>query len=267
MNIRSVTVPSLARRSLMRGALAASAAVLTFRLPAMAAPAPHPDARLMALWDAYQDACDAEDEAVRIEERLFDEWQARSPERPDVLLVRPEDQLGVNTGHVTDHDGVAWYSPAAVDHLRTKRQVRRIERKPQPGEYGREWQEWEVIVSGVPCPERQARAAEIVAAYDAWKAEDARVQDEIGLAAQQAESARCSSVVYRLEREIITAPARGLEGLAVKALVLQRIAGGTTVDDPEGMTEDRLRASMMRDILGGFSYAADHGTACQVESG
>jgi hypothetical protein len=110
------------------------------------------------------------------------------------------------------------------------------------------------ITSTGPWPEAQARAAEIIAAWDWWQMEGPRRQEESGLAAaQKAEDdvwQACTAVLF----EIRDVPATTLADMALKARFIVDEFGGLDdllllIDEPSDW-QANIGLSIVRDLYG-----------------
>jgi len=241
---------SLSRRDVTLGA----AVVAAVPLPVMAAPvaADHPDAELIALWQRWE-------EARRIERAALARWDTIPNARdlidtPEALSVQPDDDaLGIaNLADVT-HDGRLWYcvgnpgSRHRASVLREPRRRNRI-RPPVPSD-NLPTNAW-AVVSGEPWPEAQARADAIVAAWDWYEAETARLNEASGHDAAEREWQACDGELGIAEDDIMNTQARNLAGLTIKARIAHE-------QDARG---DRVSTDLLFEIVRGL-VALDTPTA------
>ncbi|KLK90294.1 hypothetical protein AA309_26550 [Microvirga vignae] len=238
----------ITRRSILAGLGAAIPATAVAAAPVFAAQ--HPDAELLALgcqWDESAAAIDAVRKAFDIAEERFGEIEIEEPEE---LFQQPQDMsLGFAGAHER-HDGRRWYV-CRIDELRTKPRLKqdwsRITKAPN-GEH---------FCVYVADPKAQARADEIVAAYDRWQANIARAEDTSGLTAAKAEDERLQKINRDLCEQILSTPARTVEGLAVKARIYAWFTGGadevekdlTSHLETDGPGDQTAMLAIVRDLL------------------
>jgi hypothetical protein len=104
-----------------------------------------------------------------------------------------------------------------------------------------------------PWPEAQARANEIVAAFDGWQRAIKRNQDETGIVDAEARFFALSPIEMDLREEVAATPARSMTGLFAKARHVERnleldglLEGETpSLDEPQSI----LILSVFRDFL------------------
>ena len=201
-----------------------------------------PDAELVALgreWQAADDhcdhACDALDAAV---ERL------RDIDPPEALFRRRSDSIAfTSVAHRFRDTKRLWFPRNAVEELRTYAFVN----------------PW-----GDPLVDDRARRDEIVAAYDAWRAEISADQQATGYtsAFEVYEAAVAASRQLRLR--IIAKPAITLAGVMVKARVVGRAYDNldelrelVTHSHKQGASDaDAMATSAMVDLLSMQARAA-----------
>ncbi len=95
----------------------------------------------------------------------------------------------------------------------------------------------------MPWPEAQARADEIVAAYDAWSNERNRIEAESGLVAAREAECRLGEALSDIEAAIEGTTARTLKGLLVKARIAHRdLTAGSEINEA-------LHETLIRDLL------------------
>lgn len=228
---------STSRRALLAGL--ATSTVLT--LPVLAGE-PHPDAELLDLERRRVEVQTAADEAQSRWGALTD--SITLPEAPDALLLRDEDRvLKLAVYAVERDDGRMWYAvePIGVERRLLRRKHWRWQRRPtRPGDgpLGTDW-----IETRVPWPEAQARADEIVAAWDAWVAEKDRIHEASGWNAAGDEWDRLDDLLEEIEYAIWATTAHTSAGLLVKARLAQRDFDEDNTPPPE------LMAGIVRDIL------------------
>lgn len=207
------------------------------------------DADLIALGHAFdaatvrhREACDALDAADNRAEPLM-------PERPACLLLRAEDapfclrrlhcHPEVLQGRPVTADDIEWMTRCPASH--------EVWVDAPPGSKG-----WNMVPGKVPqivpWPEAQARIDEIVAAWNAWYAEQDRVMDEAGVTEARDIADEASDTAATLAQQAAALPARTLAGVWVKV----RIAAFYGVADPtaspaEGYTGEAALRSLYRD--------------------
>ncbi|MRI57696.1 hypothetical protein D8770_27915 [Methylobacterium sp. DB1607] len=201
-----------------------------------------PDADLLALGVCF----DAAEAAYRAACRRADEIEAAIvlPEKPDAIYVAEGDRaLGLEAYAKERHDGRRWYIvPPAYSprHGLRRAHFRYVDVPATPLD---RLPEHSVIARRVPWPEAQARADEIVAAYDGWVAERDRIDVESGLAAANEAADALGEQLSDIEAEIEDAIARTLGGLRVKARMARRdLNVGQQINEA-------LHESLIRDLL------------------
>lgn len=170
---------------------------------AAAAPA-DPDAELIALgreWQSADDhcdhACDALDAAA---ERL------RDIDPPEALFRRRSDSIAfTSVAHRFRDTKRLWFPRDAVEELRTYAFVN----------------PW-----GDPLVDDRARRDEIVAAYDAWRAEISADEQVMGYTAAFLTYEAAVAACRQLRLRIMSKPAATLAGVMVKARVIERAYDG-----------------------------------------
>ena len=221
----------LSRRALLAASAGSLAGPSATVAPVLAS-TERADVELIALgrrWQPLADACHAAmDRTWEAEERVV------HPEPPEALFLRRGDlPLGLGT-HELRGDRF-WYGKRIAD-LRTKPRTRQSWSLPEDGSD-------DVLPRWVPDPLAQARADEIVAAWDQWHAERKAVEDAAGLTAAQAEENRCDEVERAVRLRILSTPARTIEGLIVKA----RVAAWCN-SSPEAVQDNTREAIAAEDI-------------------
>lgn len=234
------------RRFLFLGtAPVAALAVHRVALASASEPAPHPDAEVIALGQRWREARRASlaafSRAMDIEDYLD------PPERPEPLREKGRDSfiLGVGLGQVAV-EGVRYYSKAQVEELRstprTRQDLSRSNTLPCGG----------IGVGRVPCPVAQARADEIVVAFDAWTAERKAGRDACGLTAAEAELGLLATAEEDLRSRLVGLRARTLEGLRAKAEIVGDLQESTAWIERRIALADAEEAalfSIARDLL------------------
>jgi hypothetical protein len=210
---------SLASRRSLLASLATLPAITSRTASTLASPA---DAALFAALARFHDANRAVDLACAAEDEAMSRYEA--PDFPDALWVRDKDPgLVVPVGYSGGGGQRRYFQDVTIEYLRKLPCERRIRHeRPATAEGGfteAELAEGQVIVryERQPWPEAQARADEIVTAFDAWQSEKQRRRDASGLttALSAVDGARRA---YRKARdELIRIPARTMEGVIAKA--------------------------------------------------
>lgn len=228
---------NVAPQDLLTAALPASQAVLAATEAFASA---HPDAELISLAAEFETnemefepLCNAAGDA---------EEQHPGPEAPEPMFVRPGDPRSLKS--CQRGDGRWWYR-GAIDDLRTSPRMRTA--RTEDGE---------TIV--VPDPKAQARADEILVAFDRW--EEACERDRIATGRADLEAAldRHSARFHVIMERTGKTEAQTLEGVTAKA----RIAALrlTYLEEETAIPKDRvLLASIIRDLL----RLADKGLSAQ----
>ena len=205
-------------------AFAAGAAATT---PALAFPiGPHPDAELLALGEEFKEAraiaIAANDRVVAKDE----EYAARCVPVPDACRPKRGDIEGLGL-----EGGAYWrggsYDPRQVDRLRNL--------KPDRQDFVVENADGMITLREIRRPNDLARAQEIIKAFDEWVAADEAVAEETGCNDRDGERHAADQDQMDVEAEIITIPAKTIEGARVKALVAIAYGNQTArpiADDP-----------------------------------
>jgi hypothetical protein len=244
------------RRALMAGSLAS---VAVAPIGAMAASREDDAAlielsrRAFALFEARQ----------RFEKEVEEPADARRSElleaikEPEQLFAQRHDVTcglhGLQRPHPFEK-GRSWYGEM-IEHLRDKPRQKqcwsKTERVMVDGEWG-------VRCTYVPDPVGQARADEIVMAYDRWLAQRKAAEQESGYTAASAEWCRMTDEIDALERQIAETPARTLKGLIAKAQWADGTGAPLSIagqlekeldNDGQLLTIEALALSIARDLL------------------
>lgn len=217
------------REGLSRREAVLGAAIAAAPLPAMAAAVAedHPDAALIALWQRWEDA-------RRVERAALSRWDAIPNARdlidyPAALFVQPgDDVLGIASLASEAHDGRLWYcigNPGGSTYYRAAalREPRRRNRiRPPVPEDNLPADAWGVV-SVEPWPEAQARADAIVAAWDWFETETARLNVSSGHDEAEAAWSVCDAALDAIEHEIAATEARTVAGVTIKARLAQSL--------------------------------------------
>jgi hypothetical protein len=218
-------------------------------------------ARYEAADQAFEDA---EEEMYAAYQRCHDLGEVPIP---DALYELPTDaDLGLGQGHMESKDGRRWYAQANAERLRRRPRMREQYRDPTEEECRRSRHKIGVdkIIFHEPWPEAQARADEIVAAWDWLTAErDARKEASGSFAAERA------AAVAKAEREAACAAltkvqAKTLHGLKLKAaLVASWFENIEEMDEEiaaQGYPVSALALSVLRDL----AYGAQPSTVSEA---
>lgn len=211
--------PVLTRRGLVQAG-AVSLGVMVASSPVTTRAAPDPDAelfRLIAQEDAARTAWCATSDAL---DAALDRELRRRPRRPDALRSGFLDHcrgLGAApSGNVQLPNGNyrAFWRDEDVEALK---------RAPLPTRWAMD--EADVPPRREPDPDGEARHREIVAAYDAWRADRKAVEDAVGLTAATIADHEAGRALTAAEDALETCRARTIRGLAAKAAwVADRLA-------------------------------------------
>lgn len=209
------------------------------------------DAELIRLGRQFEVAAARETELGAIASAACDEALRHMPERPAALLFREDDSLfrlrrdrGVGVPPAGDE-----YEWRDIEALRGRTFTRRVERLVTPED--KLPSSAHTIVGGEPWPEAQARADEIVDAWDSWHAERHQARVEHGeIAADEAEDA-ARLVTQALVERIAAERATTAEGFRVKLRAMFLDQGGD--DGRDQSIEARMQRSLRRDV--GDDYA------------
>ena len=195
----------VSRRGLVRVATAALGAVsmpaATMAL-ANVLPAPAtPDAVLMALIVRHDDATDEAERLANVSEDLSDRWRMERPDRPVALDARHYEGLGACPTKGIRSDGRIGPTYGADE-------VEQIRATPATRTYNG---------SDTPCPRLIARRAEVISAYDTWKAGCDAVADRLGVPKAEARAFEAQRVVEGIETDIMAFEPRTLADVVAKA--------------------------------------------------
>jgi len=217
----------IASRDLFANATLASSANLAV---AQALAANHPDAEIIALAVEYEQAKAARE----VSSNILEEAEARyvGPEIPAALMPRHGDPLSFRPCRT--HDGILWYMnlvatfrKAPVTRPATTDDGERIE---------------------VPYPQAQARADEIVAAHDRWKADCDQAKAECGLAAADEEDTRLNVRMWELHDALVAMQPKTIAGVQAKARASQ-LRRSFVIEGTEGDTDLELLLSISDDLV------------------
>ena len=195
----------ISRRGLVQAGAAALGAVslpvATVAL-ANALPAPAiPDAALLALIDRHVTATAEWNVLGEAWDDLFDRWQEEKPARPAALNARHAEGLGAYPIRGRQSDGTTGliYDEVEVEQIRS-------------GSLRPRWMNSDELDRVAV-----ARKAEVLTAYDTWKAKREALADRLGLPDAEEKASAAYAVVERLEKEIMAFRPTTLTGFVLKA--------------------------------------------------
>ncbi|CAA2161220.1 hypothetical protein MBRA_06380 [Methylobacterium brachiatum] len=226
--------------------------ILAFSEPAVEA-----DAELLRLGQQFDAARKREIAACEACNAAQREAARHMPERPACLILRPEDEPFNLAPWSSGRTGEQVF-PRDIDHLRKHKFTREIWRVAREGEtawHGHNGKLPEIV----PWPEAQARAKEIVTAWDDWCAAKATVgmrYDRPGLEEAADEAGMAAA---NLAHAIAALPARTAAGFRVKLRVLKSYNSRALPDEiPDEPDLDQLLShSLWRDAQGELLTVAD----------
>lgn len=171
------------------------------------------DVPLAAAWAEYERLSPLLDRANAEIERLEQEAKRRFPERPDEMVIRPDDFPKSSIPFKTSEPSHAerqFYTDQAVEHLRRNPRIHL-------------WKTWDVETGALLGSERrpdhaaQVRADEIIAAYDLWQGRCEAVRAELGLPEADQRASDLADSLYDLGCNIRDLEARSVRGVGIKA--------------------------------------------------
>ena len=190
------------------------------------------------------------------------------PERPACLTYRASDEPLRVYQYLTDPKGLNGVEISSTDIERLRRimpMTHEVLRPIRPGERSHRdhpGRKFDIV----PYPEAQARAEEIVTAWDAWRAEQVRIQDkhvrpDLEDAAEAAGEAAACTV-----EKMAGLPARTAAGFRAKLRALSHYRPKALLAElPELPDPDQILShSLWRDVQGG-NPATDEGQPATVE--
>ncbi|MGA0594948.1 hypothetical protein [Enterovirga sp. CN4-39] len=194
-------------------------------IPAAATPA-EADGLLLAAIDRFRNAVAAHNVALAADDDAMERYDA--PEFPETLYVRNTDcGLVVPVGYSGRGDERRYFKEVTIEYLR-KVPCERVVTHARPATMEDGFTEKEVT-SGIdivvrhtrePWPEAQARADEIVAAWDAWQAEVERRCDASGRTAAKAALDATQPAYVAARDALLETDARTIEGVIAKAAAI-----------------------------------------------
>ncbi|MEZ5764909.1 MAG: hypothetical protein R3D69_12070 [Xanthobacteraceae bacterium] len=258
----SVGVPvSRATRRAAIGALAGGA----FLAAGGAVQAQSPDEALLRLGKLFDAACERTAAALAAVDRAEDAYLAAKPVMPDVLRHRLLDhwelQMPVTreTRAITDGDDSAFYNADEVAQLRESPRMRRYcwlvdnatgERKACSIDSEIDRARFSLEIEDVPFPAEQARADEVLAAWDAHEKACGALSQRVGLDAAADAYNAAAAEKLKIMRQMADKPAVTLEGLRVRARAVADIHNGDVSGDDYGQSLDRkLMWATIRDLV------------------
>lgn len=236
------------RRVLVAGSLASVAAI-----PFGAQAAPAADADLIALGREFLAVGSRINELEPQAAEIWDKFDSLAPSMSDALRVRSTDWLGVETYQKGKH---RWYGPTAIESLRstprTKRKFNGTQEDwnniPQGPLTEEQQAELAAFYVDVPDPKRQARADEVVAAWDAWQAERHRIARELGLQDVTKAVDDLYAHLNGLGDALLARTPSTLAGFIVQAQAAAWWRGGVEID-PDAPAPDRAAFAIIRNLL------------------
>jgi hypothetical protein len=244
----------VSRRAVLAG-LGAALPAAAAGAPALAAP--EPEAELLAAVARFREADAAHVAAV--EATLEAQARYEEPDLPEALYGQNWDMpYGLPSCVWDEKAGGFVYTADAIERMRGVRQMRRVQRAPTPEEVERSNgaidPEYDVITFRRPWPEAQARADEIVAAWDWFIAERERQGEISGLTAALQSEKAAFEAWQAAARAVAAARVTTLQGAALKA----QAAGLYRDGDVEAIEEsiaaarsyaDKVALSLFRALL------------------
>lgn len=208
-------------------------------------PADEVDAELLQLGAQLGDAIARARALHEASQQLIEARISATPKRRTCLYFREDDRRLYLRQYLTEPAALDGMEVSADDvaWMRRKPYVREVRRAPRPDDGLPA--DAHTIVEHHPWPEAQARADEIITAWDAWKAECARVraafESDEDEREDRAEAAKVE--VEALADRIAEMPAFSAEGLLIKL----RAAGHYEDEHDSDYPGGRLLNSLLRD--------------------
>jgi hypothetical protein len=254
-------ITKISRRHLLAGAAAVPLTGLA-AVPVAANAADHPDAELLELGRKCREITAAIDQACKISDELYRRYLESEPAPPEALRVRPEDQAEFGFPPPDRYCEPGFYTEKIViDKIRWPRTryvdlpiypVRHVDRHPKAGEpIGQLPADHHAQRKREPWPEAQARADEIVAAWDRWKGECKALLNEVGYTDADDEVDRLYEMLEPLHDELVAARAMTLEGVYEKVAAISWCHSGEPLElevTQSMSTSERLAWSIARDL-------------------
>lgn len=251
----------ITRRSALSALACAGAMAAT--IPPVAAGEGHPDQHLLDLGRQYAAALQVEDTAYEVWQAACDAYDRARPTPPEAMRHRLLDHhdfqfpMSPSTSRISDDRNASFYTEDEVERLRdgprTKRVAHFIELATgvlTEASKGASFSEdtHAKFLRTVPDPEAQARANEIIAAWDAHSAACEAVAVSVGCDDREAAYRAAVDARQAIGDAIAAGRASTVEGLLVRARIVSDIYG----DDPllEGQTIDEKMAwAIVRDLI------------------
>ena len=264
------------RRAFLRTVTAAVAATSTTVLPTLAIasgadPLRHASPEMLALMDKWRAAKRAYDEASAYFDAVYKQFRAKRPLVPAVLFATEDDPRL----RMPEAGGIANLPEDSTDRYYTSPAIRVLRAKPRM----REELVWEPIregdttfylntratdgvrecgiYRGLPWPEAQARADEIVAAWDRYESETGAVAAATGYDKTDEVLDPLDDAYVEVVREVIAEPARNVADALLKFEVVRGQqswlgdfeAGVRERLNTEGLSEDAMALVVVADLL------------------
>lgn len=222
------------------------------------------DAELFEALRLYNEANDAQDAAIDSLDAAYSRFQelGGNPKMPEALLYREEDRdLGLhNLAGYPNGAEERQYPRSAVVFLKQSPRRKRFE-TTRPGTLAegftqQEIDDWQANVLKVhyePWPEAQARADEIVAAWDGWIAESARRRDVSGATAAKKLHDERHGLFRAAAMRLVRTPARTMEGVRAKVAVIMAIYNGDHEDLIENWADDATDVALAVSVIADIS--------------
>lgn len=219
---------------------------------AMSEPEVEADADLLRIGRLFEAAREREIAACKACNAASREAQKHMPGRPGTLLYRASDHALYLHKHYTNpeyldgreitSDDVEWVSRKR--HVRdVRRPVRPEDKLPADAQF---------VVGQEPWPEAQARADEIVAAWEAWYAERNAVYAAHGLPRLEETADKAGDATAALAERLAAIPARTADGFRLKLRALAFYRHSVLEPELEDVSDPDqiLSHSLWRDVQG-----------------
>jgi hypothetical protein len=238
-----------------RAALAtlASAAALAVTAAPVAAQAAHADQELLDLAPKYDAALQVENAAYEPLMALSDACQAARPPMPDALRHRVWDHsmwlfpISPLTRRISDLDNGDFYCVEEVDQLRAKPRTKRVAKVKECSkgvltEVG--------PMMDVPHPEAQARADEIIAAWDEHRAACQAVTASFGFDDAEQAFYQLARTRVAIGDRIVALRATTIGGLRVRAKIVAHMFSEDDLEpEDEQSTDEKMMWAIVRDLV------------------
>ena len=238
------------RRAFLSGA--AASALATAAPVALAAA--DPDAGLTELFQRWRTAADTHGRVMDFFQSLDEVREL--PDPPEALFRRPGDLRCFYgfTGSVQHESGRRWYGDdRSLAYLRERSFTDWVPGKSDNDE--------DVPLVEVPAERANRRREEILAAWEQWQAEIARMDEQSGYAAALAAREAARDLAHDLRATVIETPATTLQGLRLKAEVALGSCFSTAEEWLEELDEgmaspEQIAATICVDLLAIVGAAA-----------